>query len=189
MPEAAMAVAAASVGVDVERLAAAARSDREAFARLYVEHRDPVYRYLRARCGPDDAADLTAETFERALRAVGRYRFGEGGFRPWLFRIARNAAIDHHRSQHLEGRPPRRAHHGTGPTQRGARRVHRPPRGAGPRRRNRNQIRGAEGHRDPVHVQDVPNVRLCGYINHLGPSAPRGPHGWQAMALNTAYYT
>ena len=97
MPEVAMTVGAASVGIDVERLAVAARSDRDAFARLYVEHRDSVYRYLRARCGPDDAADLTAETFERALRAVGRYRSGEGGFRAWLFRIARNAAIDHHR--------------------------------------------------------------------------------------------
>lgn len=93
----AMAAGAASLGDDVEQLAEAARSDRDAFARLYLDHRAPVYRYLRARCGPEDAADLTAETFERALRAVGRYRSGQAGFRAWLFRIARNAAIDHHR--------------------------------------------------------------------------------------------
>ena len=93
----AMAGGAASLAADEERLAIAARTDRDAFARLYLAHRSPVYRYLRARCGPDDAADLTAETFERALRAIGRYRPGRAGFRAWLFRIARNAAIDHHR--------------------------------------------------------------------------------------------
>ena len=97
MAEVAVALGAGSVAANVERLAVSARSDRDAFALLYAEHREPVFRYLRARCGPDDAADLTAETFERALRAIGRYRTGRGGFRAWLFRIARNAAIDHHR--------------------------------------------------------------------------------------------
>ncbi len=92
-----MAGSAASATADDEGMAAAAGTDREAFARLYLEHRTPVYRYLRARCGPEDAADLTAETFERALRAIGRYRSREAGFRARLFRIARNAAIDHHR--------------------------------------------------------------------------------------------
>ena len=42
----------------------------------------------------DDAADLTAVAFERALAAMPRYRPTGGGFRAWLLRIARNAAID-----------------------------------------------------------------------------------------------
>src|SRR5205814_2358378 len=34
------------------------------------------------------------EVFLQAFRALVRYREGSGGFAPWLFRIARNAATD-----------------------------------------------------------------------------------------------
>ena len=61
---------------------------------LYVAYRVPVYRYLRSRTGSDDeAADLTATTFEHALVAIDRLR-GDRPPLPWLLRIARNAAID-----------------------------------------------------------------------------------------------
>ena len=72
-----------------------ARTDRDAFAELYVRHRDTVFRYLRARCGDDDTAlDLAAVTFEHALKAIGRYTTRGGGALAWLLRIARNAAVD-----------------------------------------------------------------------------------------------
>ena len=87
-----------------DRLALGARSDVAAFAALYARHRDPVFRYLRSRCrNDDDALDLTAGTFERALAAIGRYRPSGAGFAAWLMRIARNAAIDHDRR--LRARP------------------------------------------------------------------------------------
>jgi RNA polymerase sigma-70 factor, ECF subfamily len=82
---------------DDEALAVAARTDVQAFAELYARHRSAVFAYLRARTSADDAADLTATTFERAWKALPRYRPRDGGFRAWLFRIASNAAIDHHR--------------------------------------------------------------------------------------------
>jgi len=76
-------------------LALAARSDPAAFGRLYDRHRLAVYRYLRTRtASPDDAAELTAVVFERALAAIARYRPTGGGILAWLLRIARNAAID-----------------------------------------------------------------------------------------------
>ena len=76
-------------------LALAARADREAFGLLYRRHRLAVYRYLRARTRTDDeAAELTAVTFERALGAIERYQATGGGFLAWVLRIARNAAID-----------------------------------------------------------------------------------------------
>ena len=79
-------------------LAKRAASDAEAFAELYVRHREQVFRYLRARCrDEDDALELTAVTFEKALRAMHRYRPRAGGLRAWLVRIARNAAVDEHR--------------------------------------------------------------------------------------------
>jgi RNA polymerase sigma-70 factor (ECF subfamily) len=75
-------------------LVAAARDDRAAFAAVYETYRAPVYRYLRSLVPSDDAAaDLTAATFERALRGIGSYRASGSGI-GWLLRIARNAAID-----------------------------------------------------------------------------------------------
>lgn len=83
-----------------EELALVARTDSEAFAELYREHRETVFRYLRARCRDDDLAlELTAVTFEKALRAIPRYRTQGGGVVAWLLRIARNAAADHERRQ------------------------------------------------------------------------------------------
>ena len=74
---------------------AAARADPAAFRLLYERHWTSVYRYLRARTGrDDDAADLAATTFERALVGLRGYRSEPSGFRAWLLRIARNAAID-----------------------------------------------------------------------------------------------
>ncbi|MEX2210114.1 MAG: RNA polymerase sigma factor [Patescibacteria group bacterium] len=81
-----------------EQLALRARTDREAQAELYVRHHGALFRYLRARCRNDDVAlELTAVSFEKALRAIGRYRSQGGGVRAWLLRIARNAATDHER--------------------------------------------------------------------------------------------
>jgi len=78
-----------------EELALAARSDPAAFGLLYARHRLAVFRYLRTRTSSaDDAAELTAVAFERALTAMPRYRPTGGGILAWLLRIARNAAID-----------------------------------------------------------------------------------------------
>jgi RNA polymerase sigma-70 factor (ECF subfamily) len=78
-----------------EELALAARADAEAFGLLYERHRLAVFRYLRTRtASEDDAGELTAVVFERALVAIHRYRPTGGGIVAWLLRIARNAAID-----------------------------------------------------------------------------------------------
>jgi RNA polymerase sigma-70 factor (ECF subfamily) len=78
-----------------EELALAARSEPAAFGLLYERHRLAVFRYLRTRAtSEDDAADLTAVAFERALAAIPKYQPRGGGVLAWLLRIARNAAID-----------------------------------------------------------------------------------------------
>jgi RNA polymerase sigma-70 factor (ECF subfamily) len=95
---------AGAAPTDDETLALQARDDREAFAELYVRHRDAVFGYLRARtAADDDALELTAVTFERALLAIDRYRTRGAGFRAWLFRIARNAAVDEARRRRRAG--------------------------------------------------------------------------------------
>jgi RNA polymerase sigma-70 factor (ECF subfamily) len=88
--------------------ALAARTDAAAFELIYTRNRSAVYRYLRTRTiSGDDAADLTALTFERAFVAIGRYRPGGAGVRAWLVGIARNASIDHGRRR-LAAPPPDR---------------------------------------------------------------------------------
>lgn len=83
-----------------EELALRAGADGEAFAELYSRHREAVFRYLRARCRDDDLAlELTAVTFEKALRSIRRYQTKGGGVVAWLLRIARNAAADHERRE------------------------------------------------------------------------------------------
>jgi RNA polymerase sigma-70 factor, ECF subfamily len=46
-----------------------------------------------------DAEDLTQRTFERALKAWGRFDPERAPARTWLFSIAHNLLIDHHRTE------------------------------------------------------------------------------------------
>lgn len=63
--------------------------------RFYADHRDGVFRYLRRIVGAHEAArDLTQEVFLRVSRA-GMPDSSDAGQRAWLFRIARNLALNH----------------------------------------------------------------------------------------------
>jgi RNA polymerase sigma-70 factor (ECF subfamily) len=90
-------------GQDVEL---ARGGDREAFGRLYDRYAQRIYRFVAYRVRDDDTAlDLTGDVFFRALAAMPRYRPRER-FAAWLYRIARNAAIDHVRRAALRTRVP-----------------------------------------------------------------------------------
>src|SRR6478752_7807989 len=86
----------------VERLVAAAKAgDPEAFGSLFDVYYGPVYRYVAARVGrPSDAEDLTQLVFVKVLEALPRYESRGVPFGGWLFRLARNAVIDHVRTRH-----------------------------------------------------------------------------------------
>ena len=63
--------------------------------RLYADHRDGVFRYLRRIVGATETAqDLTQEVFLRVSRA-GVPESPDAGRRAWVFRIARNLALNH----------------------------------------------------------------------------------------------
>lgn len=79
-------------------LVQAAKADPEAFSQLYLRYVDRVYGYMRPRVDSDeDAEDLTQQVFLRAFDALPKYRDRGLPFAAWLFRIARNIAIDNHR--------------------------------------------------------------------------------------------
>jgi RNA polymerase sigma-70 factor (ECF subfamily) len=83
-----------------EVLVAAAKSDSASFGALYERYLPQVYRYLVTRASsPEEAADLTQAVFLKAYDGLARYKPGKAPFAAWLFRIARNAAIDSHRRE------------------------------------------------------------------------------------------
>jgi RNA polymerase sigma-70 factor (ECF subfamily) len=70
------------------------------FAETAERHLDDVHRYLVLLTGNAAAAeDLTAETFEKALRAWKRFDPQRGGAKPWLCAIARGVALDWFRAE------------------------------------------------------------------------------------------
>lgn len=68
--------------------------------RFYADHQAGVFRYLRRVVGgPDAARDLTQEVFLRVSRA-GVPDSTATGRRAWVFKIARNLALNHVRDGH-----------------------------------------------------------------------------------------
>jgi RNA polymerase sigma-70 factor (ECF subfamily) len=80
----------------------AARADVLAlFERLFADYQTPILNYLYRLLGDLALAeDLTQETFTRAWKARVRLPALENP-RAWLYRIATNAARDHHRRARL----------------------------------------------------------------------------------------
>ncbi len=73
--------------------------DTTEFASLYDAHVRDIYRYLYYRTQHRETAeDLTSLVFIKALDKFGTYDKTRGAFIAWLYRIARNALIDHYRS-------------------------------------------------------------------------------------------
>jgi RNA polymerase sigma-70 factor (ECF subfamily) len=66
------------------------------FEVLFTAHRDGVFRYLSRIVGQHDATDLTQEVFLRVARSPVPETTTDGE-RAWVFRIARNLALNHRR--------------------------------------------------------------------------------------------
>src|SRR4051812_21675624 len=80
---------------DEAGLVAAARRDPAVFTQLYHAYLARVYTYLRVRTPtPADAEDLTQQVFLQAWAALPEYHDRGVPFAAWLFRIARNLAVD-----------------------------------------------------------------------------------------------
>ena len=88
-------------GETLDRLVAEAQGgDPEAFGRIFDAFHGQGYRFVASRVGsPSDAEDLTQIVFVKALEALPRYEARGVPFGGWLFRLARNAVIDHIRTR------------------------------------------------------------------------------------------
>src|SRR5688572_3651967 len=88
-----------AVHSDEKALVQRARAgDADAFGVLYLHYLDSIYRYIYFRVEDEVVAeDLAEDVFVRAWEALPRFTMGEHPFVTWLYSIARNAIIDHHR--------------------------------------------------------------------------------------------
>ena len=81
-----------SMGTDDELIAAHLDGNPDAYTTLLQRHLKGVYNFV-LRIAPQDAEDVTQETFVKAWKNISRFRVEES-FRTWLLKIARNTAID-----------------------------------------------------------------------------------------------
>jgi RNA polymerase sigma factor (sigma-70 family) len=81
----------------------AARTGSEPFGVFYERHFASVLAFFRRRAsGPEEAFDLTAETFAAALASVPRFEPGPEPPQAWLFAIARHKWSEALRSSRIQ---------------------------------------------------------------------------------------
>ena len=84
------------MSIEQEVVSRAIKGDGEAFAQLYEEYSNKIYRYVYLRVGNQtEAEDLTQEVFVKALEGIRAYKWRNLPFASWLFRIAHNHVIDY----------------------------------------------------------------------------------------------
>ena len=85
-------------------LVEAAQRDPRAFDKLYDRYFDQIYSYVYYHCGSrEQAEDITAATFQRALENLPNFRWRGLPYSAWLYRVATNLlARDRRRPAWLE---------------------------------------------------------------------------------------
>ncbi|MDX6406233.1 MAG: polymerase sigma-70 factor, subfamily [Blastocatellia bacterium] len=86
------------------RLVESAQRDPARFGDLYEHYFELVYAYVVRRTRDrNEAEDLTAEVFHKALRSLPRFKWTGAPFAAWLFRIASNMISDRAKRAVREG--------------------------------------------------------------------------------------
>jgi RNA polymerase sigma factor (sigma-70 family) len=82
---------------DEELMLRYGRGDAAAFEALYRRHRGPLYRFLLRQAGDGPAEELLQDVWMRVINSRSRYEV-RAKFKTWLYTIAHNRLMDHHRS-------------------------------------------------------------------------------------------
>jgi RNA polymerase sigma-70 factor (ECF subfamily) len=70
------------------------RGDYDAMERLIIKYQNRIYNVILKICAnPDDAAELTQETFVKVIENINRFQ-GRSSFYTWAFRIAVNLTLN-----------------------------------------------------------------------------------------------
>ncbi len=71
------------------------QGDSAAMERLILKYQNRIYNVILKICAdPDDAAELTQETFVKVIENIDNFQ-GRSGFYTWAFRIAVNLTLNH----------------------------------------------------------------------------------------------
>lgn len=83
-----------------EAVARAKAGDSEGLHYLYVRYADDILRYVTGFVRDQhEAEDITQNVFAKLMKAIQKYKQREVPFDAWIFRVARNAALDHLRAR------------------------------------------------------------------------------------------
>lgn len=86
---------------DRDLVSRARAGDHAAFAALFEQYHTPILNYLHRMVGDRVLAeDLAQDAFIKAYNALPSTR-PDLAFKPWLYRIATNTAISHHRRRKI----------------------------------------------------------------------------------------
>ena len=71
------------------------RGDSAAMERLILKYQNRIYNVILRMCAnPDDAAELTQETFVKVIENIDKFK-GKSSFYTWAFRIAVNLTLNY----------------------------------------------------------------------------------------------
>lgn len=89
---------------DEQLVAAYARGNNEAFDTLLIRYKARLFSYIYQMVRDRDLADdIFQETFVKAIMTIKQGRYNDlGKFSAWLYRIARNLAVDSFRAEKNE---------------------------------------------------------------------------------------
>jgi RNA polymerase sigma-70 factor (ECF subfamily) len=80
---------------DEKLVEACKKRDDAAFQELMRRHIRPIFNFVRQYVKTDeDVEDVVQDAFFKAWKHIRRFKAGKM-FRPWLYTIARNTALDH----------------------------------------------------------------------------------------------
>lgn len=78
---------------------ASQQGDNKSFKELMLRYIAPIYNFSKQYSRAEsDAEDITQDTFYKAWKHLKRFETGKS-FKPWLYAIARNTALDHVKSK------------------------------------------------------------------------------------------
>lgn len=82
------------------RLIRQSATDPGAFGELFEENYDRILRYCVYHTAQVEIArDITAETFFKAFKNIGKFHHSSAPFSAWLYRIAANEIVDFFRKK------------------------------------------------------------------------------------------